>query len=111
MNDLLEKLAAIEHQQWAHWTKYMLNKLGYSRHTRNVDVIHWREQIATHYERLSEKEKESDRAIRPQGGKASQQPTCGIGDARDRQGKREKEIHLRPAHRSEPSVRLTAQWD
>lgn len=59
--ELIEKLAALEHEQWAHWTEYMLDKLGYTRMSRNPDVINWRIQIATVYEHLSEKEKESDR--------------------------------------------------
>ena len=53
--ELLENLAALEHEQWAHWTEYMLDNLSAGNITR------WREQINTPYDKLSEKEKESDR--------------------------------------------------
>jgi hypothetical protein len=52
--ELREKLAALEHEQWVHWTRWQLD---------NSDPIHiarWERQIATPYEQLSEKEKESD---------------------------------------------------
>lgn len=50
-----EKLAALEHDQWAHWTRYMLNNLT----TQNIE--HWKKQIETPYSKLTEKEKNSDR--------------------------------------------------
>lgn len=54
--DLLrERLAALEHAQWAHWTQYMLDNLT----PENIE--RWRHQIATPYEQLSEREKNSDR--------------------------------------------------
>lgn len=53
--ELLEKLADLEHQQWAHWTQYMLNNLT------EENIARWRRQIETPYNNLSEKEKESDR--------------------------------------------------
>jgi len=53
--DVLEKLAELEHEQWAHWTKYMLNNLN------DENISHWKEQIKTPYSDLSEKEKDSDR--------------------------------------------------
>jgi hypothetical protein len=52
---LRERLAALEHEQWAHWTRYMLDNLT----PENVE--RWRSQIETPYERLSESEKQSDR--------------------------------------------------
>lgn len=55
MNSLREKLAAHEHEQWAHWTKYMLDNLTPS------NIERWKRQIETPYENLSEKEKNSDR--------------------------------------------------
>lgn len=52
---ILEKLANLEHQQWAHWTKYMLDNLTPD------NIKRWRDQIVTPYSQLSEKEKETDR--------------------------------------------------
>ena len=54
-DDLLEQLSALEHEQWAHWTKYMLESLTAD------NIARWKEQIETSYENLSDKEKESDR--------------------------------------------------
>jgi len=53
--DIVEKLAALEHEQWAHWTEYMLNNL----HDENI--AKWKRQIKTPYSDLSEEEKDSDR--------------------------------------------------
>lgn len=50
-----EKLAKLEHRQWVHWTKYMLNNLT------DENISRWKWQCVTPYEQLSEKEKESDR--------------------------------------------------
>lgn len=55
MVELREKLADLEHQQWAHWTRYMLNNLT----PENIE--RWQRQINTPYKNLSEKEKQSDR--------------------------------------------------
>lgn len=55
MSDKLEQLAELEHIQWSHWTKYMLDNLT----PENIE--RWRRQIDTPYGELSEKEKESDR--------------------------------------------------
>lgn len=52
---LREKLADLEHQQWAHWTKYMLDNLT----PENIE--RWKKQCDTNYEDLTEKEKDSDR--------------------------------------------------
>jgi len=79
-----EKLAELEHDQWAHWTRHMLDVLGLIEddiewHRRDqTDRYHltmrekltdeqrrcvdrWRRQIATPYAALSETEKDSDR--------------------------------------------------
>ena len=65
INALIERLADIEHQRWAHWQRYM-----HDRCRRNPDgsitvpqeyVEQWERQIETPYEGLSEQEKESDR--------------------------------------------------
>jgi hypothetical protein len=50
-----EKAAALEHEQWAHWTEYMLNNLT----PENIE--RWKRQIKIPYAELSEKEKDSDR--------------------------------------------------
>ena len=55
MPDVIERLAAHEHEQWAHWTRYMLDNLT------EENIARWREQIDTSYDDLSETEKESDR--------------------------------------------------
>mgnify|MGYP003973184805 FL=1 len=52
---LLEVLADLEHRQWAHWTRYMLDNFT----PENVD--RWRKQVQTDYSDLSEREKDSDR--------------------------------------------------
>lgn len=63
---LWERLAAIEHERWAHWQRWMHDQCA-----RNEDgsltippdlVERWERQIATPYEQLSEREKQSDRA-------------------------------------------------
>ena len=52
---LRERLAALEHEQWAHWTRHLLD------HLTPEDVERWRRQIETPYDQLSETEKRSDR--------------------------------------------------
>lgn len=52
---IIEELAELEHKQWAHWTKYMLDNLTFENMSR------WRQQIEIPYSELTEKEKESDR--------------------------------------------------
>lgn len=54
-DDLLERLAALEHEQWAHWTRFMLDNLTPENMRR------WRRQIDTPYSALSLREQESDR--------------------------------------------------
>lgn len=61
MPDLIEKLAAIEHRQWAHWTRYLLTFLGHFPNSPDPNVRRWWKQIETPYKNLSEKEKEADR--------------------------------------------------
>ena len=76
-----ERLADLEHEQWGHWTHYMLGVLKpLMRHGRvahanmismgpvpeplqaAVDALRrWEKQIATPFSELSEKEKDSDR--------------------------------------------------
>ncbi|MBF6435501.1 hypothetical protein [Nocardia cyriacigeorgica] len=62
---LLERLAAIEHERWAHWQQYM-----HSRCATGPDgsltipaelVKRWSTQMSTSYEDLPEDQRESDR--------------------------------------------------
>lgn len=62
---VLEELAAIEHQRWAHWQRYLheqCTKMDDGSLVLPPDlVIRWERQIETMYGSLSEKEKDSDR--------------------------------------------------
>ena len=53
--ELIEVLADIEHKQWAHWTRYMLDNLT------PENIARWKRQTATPYAELTELEKESDK--------------------------------------------------
>lgn len=62
---LLEALAAVEHERWSHWQRYL-----HSRCRAGDDgsliipaelVSRWTGQLSTPYAELSEDEKESDR--------------------------------------------------
>lgn len=64
-NDLVEQLACIEHERWAHWQQYVHDKSeklpdGSLRIPADL-VQRWDRQIKTPYDQLSEDEKESDR--------------------------------------------------
>jgi len=65
LNALRERLAAIEHERWSHWQRYL-----HSKGTAHADgsltippelVGKWARLMDTPYERLSEEEKQSDR--------------------------------------------------
>lgn len=63
--DLLETLAGVEHERWAHWQEYMHAQC---HRTEDGSLIipaelakRWTNQITTAYEDLSETEKDSDR--------------------------------------------------
>ena len=62
---VLEELAAIEHQRWAHWQRHLHeqgSKMGDGSLVLPADLImRWERQIETIYDLLSEKEKDSDR--------------------------------------------------
>jgi hypothetical protein len=80
-NSLRERLAALEHEQWSHWTRHMLRAL--EPHLRlgralsvelamtgkrtpkmieaSICLNRWKRQMATPYAELTEKEKDSDR--------------------------------------------------
>lgn len=62
---LVEDLAAVEHDRWAHWQRYMHSKgerLPNGSLVLPAELVErWETQIATSYVDLSEAEKESDR--------------------------------------------------
>jgi len=65
LDHLIEDLAAIEHERWSHWQRYMHSK-GQRRPDGSLVlpadlVLLWEKQAATPYVDLTEKEKESDR--------------------------------------------------
>lgn len=63
--DLIESLAAIEHERWSDWQRYLHSKCSVnSDGTLTIPewaVTHWTRQINTPYADLTEQEKESDR--------------------------------------------------
>jgi len=65
MSELFEKLAAIEHERWADWQKWMHEQCSELACGELVIpkylVARWERQIATPYDQLSEREKEADR--------------------------------------------------
>lgn len=62
---LREQLAAIEHERWAHWQRYLHGRCVPNRDgSLTIPVLlvkHWERQIATPYDALSEAEKDADR--------------------------------------------------
>lgn len=65
LDQLLEELAAIEHQRWAHWQRYVHDN-GKPQPDGSIllpaDLVErWERQINTSYSSLSESEKDSDR--------------------------------------------------
>ena len=44
-SDIIERLAAHEHEQWVHWTRYMLDNLT------EENIARWRQQIEMDYSR------------------------------------------------------------
>lgn len=65
LHQIIDDLADIEHERWAHWQQYLHDKClrqpdGSLLIPPNL-VINWERQISTPYGELSEEEKESDR--------------------------------------------------
>ena len=65
-DSLREQLAAIEHERWGDWQAWLMSQRGIEQRNGDIvlkatDVTHWRRQIDTPYDRLSESEKDSDR--------------------------------------------------
>lgn len=63
--ELIEALAAIEHQRWSDWQSWV-HSLCERRDDGCLvipadDAARWERQIATNYEQLSEREKQADR--------------------------------------------------
>lgn len=68
VKNLREKLAAIEHERWADWQRYMHSKMVEHSNGKGEWVClpsdlfeRWERQIATPYAELTEAEKQSDR--------------------------------------------------
>ncbi|WP_042118375.1 hypothetical protein [Rhizobium etli] len=65
LDGLLDELAAIEHERWAHWQRYVHDK-GQKRSDGSLLipaelVARWEKQIETPFALLSDEEKNSDR--------------------------------------------------
>src|SRR4051812_21271223 len=62
---LVEQLAALEHERWAHWQRYVHDQCQREADGSLTIPVHlverWTEQIGTPYQRLSDREKDSDR--------------------------------------------------
>lgn len=65
LEGLVERLAAVEHERWSHWQRYV-----HSKCVRQPDgallipaglVARWERQIDTKYSELAEQERKSDR--------------------------------------------------
>jgi len=65
LGGLMEQLAAVEHERWSHWQRYL-----HSKCVRQPDgslllpadlVTQWEKQIDKKYAELSDQERESDR--------------------------------------------------
>lgn len=61
----MEQLAAIEHERWAHWQRYLHDQCERTEDGRLVipaeQVQRWEVQISTPYGELTPEEQESDR--------------------------------------------------
>jgi|GEM_PF-1831995 len=54
-DNLMEELAALEHERWSRWHKHAV------ANWTSENIARWNRQAETPYEQLSEREKESDR--------------------------------------------------
>ena len=65
LNELMDTLAAVEHERWSHWQRYMHNKCipqGDGALLIPAEFVkRWEKQIVTQYSELTDAEKESDR--------------------------------------------------
>ena len=62
-SELREALAALEHDRWSRWQKHLHDIVRANGRMMIPDSCweHWERQIATPYDELSEREKDSDR--------------------------------------------------
>lgn len=65
LDDLVDELASIEHERWAHWQRYMHEK-AIRQKDGSLLIPHdlvdkWERQISTPFDKLSDDEKDSDR--------------------------------------------------
>jgi hypothetical protein len=60
-DDLKEQLAAIEHERWADWQRWVHDVYYKKGRPFEVAIKRWEVQIKTPYAQLSEAEKQSDR--------------------------------------------------
>jgi hypothetical protein len=65
LGGLVEELAAVEHERWSHWQRYVHSKCvrqGDGSLLLPADLVaRWEKQIDTKYADLDDKERESDR--------------------------------------------------
>lgn len=64
--NLVDKMAMIQHDIWAHWMKYQFSRCEDDDLGMVIqwdDVKRWQRQMNTPYTELSEAEKESDRKV------------------------------------------------
>ena len=63
-NDIIEQLAAIEHERWGDWQQWVhecCDRVDGGYRIPTLLIERWERQIATPYADLSEREKQSDR--------------------------------------------------
>ena len=58
---VIELLAALSHESWAGWTRWMMEKWNETHANGETFRQRWTRQMMTPYAELSEQEKESDR--------------------------------------------------
>jgi hypothetical protein len=65
LESILETLAEVEHDRWAHWQRYLHSKGQLQKDGSLIlpsDMVsRWERQLSTPYPELTEEEKESDR--------------------------------------------------
>lgn len=65
LTEFLEELAAVEHERWSHWQRYVHGKCQLQQDGSLLIpselVAQWKRQMETLYDDLTEAEKQSDR--------------------------------------------------